>query len=136
MAGGQFACRSLPGFCLNTMKRYLFVMRQLPHNSSRVQETLDQLLTTAAFDQSVSLLFMDDGVCQLKSAQDSEFMVMKNTAAMFLSLELYGITQVYVETESLAARGLTQDDLILPVQALSRIAVHDLIQQHDIVIPD
>jgi tRNA 2-thiouridine synthesizing protein C len=136
MAGGQFACRSLSGFCLNAMKRYLFVMRQLPHNSSRVQETLDQLLTTAAFDQFVSLLFMDDGVFQLKSAQASEFMVMKNTAAMFLSLELYGITQVYVETESLKARGLAQDDLIMPVQLLPRTAVNGLIQQHDIVIPD
>jgi len=118
------------------MKRYLFVMRQLPHNSSRVQETLDQLLTTAAFDQSVSLLFMDDGVFQLKSDQNSAFMIMRNTAAMFLSLELYGITQVYVEIESLTTRGLAQDDLIMPVQALSRSVVHDLIQQHDIVIPD
>lgn len=136
MAGGQFACRSLSGFCLNVMKRYLFVMRQLPHNSSRVQETLDQLLTTAAFDQSVSLLFMDDGVFQLKSDQNSAFMIMRNTAAMFLSLELYGITQVYVEIESLTTRGLAQDDLIMPVQALSRSVVHDLIQQHDIVIPD
>lgn len=136
MAGGQFACRSLSGFCLNVMKRYIFVMRQLPHNSSRVQETLDQLLTTAAFDQSVSLLFMDDGVFQLKSGQNSEFMTMRNTAAMFLSLELYGITQVYVEVESLTTRGLAQDDLIMPVQALSRSVVHDLIQQHDIVIPD
>lgn len=136
MAGGQFACRSLSGFCLNVMKRYLFVMRQLPHNSSRVQETLDQLLTTAAFDQSVSLLFMDDGVFQLKSDQNSEFMTMRNTAAMFLSLELYGITQVYVEIESLTTRGLAQDDLIMPVQALSRSVVHDFIQQHDIVIPD
>jgi tRNA 2-thiouridine synthesizing protein C len=136
MAGGQFACRSLSGFCLNAMKRYLFLMRQLPHNSSRVQETLDQLLTTAAFDQSVSLLFMDDGVFQLKSAQATEFTVMKNTAAMLLSLELYGITQVYVETESLKARGLAQDDLVMPVQLLPRTAVNGLIQQHDIVIPD
>lgn len=136
MAGSDFAGRSLSGFCVKIMKRYLFVLRQPSHISSRVQETLDQLLTTAAFDQSVTMLFLDDGVFQLKSGQDSKLMTMKNTAAMLLSLELYGIEQVYVETESLTARGLAQDDLMMPVQPLSRSAVNRLIQQHDMVIPD
>jgi len=118
------------------MKQYLFVMRHLPHNSSHVQETLDQLLTTAAFDQPVSLLFLDDGVFQLKPQQSSEFMPLKNTAAMFQSLELYDIRQLYVEAESLSDRGMTSEDLILPVCCIPRDAVNALIQQHDIVMPD
>lgn len=118
------------------MKKYLFLMRRLPHHSLHVQETLDQLLTTAAFDQAVSLLFLDDGVFQLKSQQSPEFMPFKNTAAMFQSLELYDVRDIFVEAESLSSRGLTVDDLILPVRSIPRDAVNDLIQQHDIVMPD
>lgn len=118
------------------MKHYLFVMRHLPHLSSHVQETMDQMLTTAAFDQSVSVLFVDDGVFQLKQEQKPESMVLKNTAAMFMALEMYDITNVYVEAESLAARGLISDDLILPVKVLSRSEINDFMKRHQVLIPD
>ena len=111
-------------------------MRHLPHLSSHVQETLDQILTTAAFDQSVSVLFLDDGVFQLKSGQDPQTMVLKNTAAIFTALELYEITDVFVEAESLADRGLVLDDLILPVRAMPRADVNELIRCHDVIVPD
>lgn len=111
-------------------------MRNLPHLSSHVQETLDQILTTAAFDQSVSVLFLDDGVFQLKSGQDPQTMVLKNTAAIFTALELYEITDVFVEVESLADRGLVLDDLILPVRAMPRADVNELIRCHDVIVPD
>lgn len=111
-------------------------MRHLPHLSSHVQETLDQILTTAAFDQSVSVLFLDDGVFQLKSGQDPQTMALKNTAAIFTALELYEITDVFVEAESLAHRGLVLDDLILPARAMPRADVNGLIRCHDVIVPD
>ena len=111
-------------------------MRHLPHFSSRVQETLDQMLTTAAFDQTVSVLFVDDGVFQLKQAQDPENMVLKNTAAMFLALEMYEINNLYVEAESLAERGLSVTDLILPAKVVPRKGVSSLLNRHDVVISD
>ena len=111
-------------------------MRHLPHVACHVQETLDQLLTIAAFDQHVTLLFLDDGVFQLKSRQQPAKMSFKLVAAMLQSLEVYGIEHLYVETESLSARGLNCDDLILPVQRIDRKAVHALLQQHDVVVPD
>ncbi|AEG00093.1 sulfurtransferase complex subunit TusC [Methylomonas methanica] len=118
------------------MKRYLFVMRHLPHVSSHVQETLDQILTTAAFDQSVAVLFLDDGVFQLKTRQDSQVMVLKNTAAIFTALELYEIKDVFVEAESLADRGVGLDDLILPVRTIPRADVNALIRCQDVIVPD
>ncbi len=111
-------------------------MRNLPHVSSHVQETLDQILTTAAFDQSVSVLFLGDGVFQLKTRQDSQAMVLKNTAAIFTALELYEITDVFVEAESLADRGLILDDLILPVRAIPRAEVNALMRRQDVIVPD
>jgi tRNA 2-thiouridine synthesizing protein C len=117
------------------MKKYLFVMRHLPHVSSHVQETLDQLLTTAAFDQAVSVLFVDDGVLQLKTGQNPLQMGLKNTAAIFQALELYDVNLLYVETESLISRGMTVHDLILPVKLIPRAEVNALLQRHAIVIP-
>ncbi|MCK7492950.1 MAG: sulfurtransferase complex subunit TusD [Comamonadaceae bacterium] len=45
----------------------LFVLRHPPHGSMNAQESLDMILAAAAFDQSVSLLFLDDGVFQLEA---------------------------------------------------------------------
>ena len=136
MARGYVESRSRHGVWVSRMKNYLFVMRHLPHFSSRVQETLDQMLTTAAFDQTVSVLFVDDGVFQLKQAQDPESMVLKNTAAMFLALEMYEINNLYVEAESLAERGLSVNDLILPIEVVPREGVGGLLNRHDVVISD
>lgn len=101
-----------------------------------MQETLDQILTTAAFDQSVSILFLDDGVFQLKAGQNPDAMVLKNTAAMYLALDIYDVKNLYVEAESLSDRGLTEDQLILPARIIGRERVNELIRQHDVVIPD
>ncbi|MBS4052489.1 sulfurtransferase complex subunit TusC [Methylomonas rivi] len=118
------------------MKKYLFVMRRLPHLTSHVQEALDQMLTTAAFDQSVSVLLLDDGVFQLKAGQNPQNMALKNTAAIFTALALYEIKDVFAEAESLADRGLGTDDLILPVQSIPRAAVNELMRRHDVIVPD
>jgi len=118
------------------MKNYTFVMRHLPHTSSRVQEILDQMLTTAAFDQVVSVLFLDDGVLQLRRGQNPAEAVFKDTAAIFKVLELYDINRLFVERESLAARGLSDEDLLLPVQLVSRSEVGELLKTSDVVVPD
>lgn len=123
-------------YLVKPMKTYLFVMRHFPHYSSHVQETLDQLLTTAAFDQKVSILFIDDGVSQLKAQQNPPSMPLKNTAAIFQVLDVYDIKNLYVEAESLCAKGLNEADLILPVKLIRRAAVNDLMQQYDVLMPD
>ena len=123
-------------YLVERMKTYLFIMRHFPHYSSHVQETLDQLLTTAAFDQNVSLLFVDDGVCQLKAHQNPKNILLKNSAAIFQVLDVYAIHNLYVEAESLSAKGLNESDLILPVKLIRRAAVNDLMQQHAVLIPD
>ena len=118
------------------MKKYLFVMRRLPNSGSHVQETLDMILTAAAFDQQVSVLFADDGVLQLKRLQNPSAMALKDTAAVFKALEIYDVNALYVEIESLQARGLEPADLILPVQGVHRSEISGLMRRHDIVLPD
>ncbi|MFI3219818.1 MAG: sulfurtransferase complex subunit TusC, partial [Methylococcales bacterium] len=110
------------------MKSYLFVLRKPAHNGIYVQEMLDIILTTAAFDQSVSILWLDDAVFQLKNQQQPEVLGMKDTAAMFNSLALYDVTDLYIETESLQQRGLSVNALCLPVQALPRQQIGEFMQ--------
>jgi tRNA 2-thiouridine synthesizing protein C len=115
------------------MKSYLFVLRKPAHNGIYVQEMLDIILTTAAFDQSVSILWLDDAVFQLKNQQKPEVLGMKDTAAMFHSLALYDVTDLYTETESLLERGLTLNALCLPVQALLRHEIGAFMQRFEVV---
>jgi len=115
------------------MKNYLFVLRKPAHSGGYVQEMLDIILITAAFDQSVSILWLDDAVFQLKHHQQPEIMGMKDTAAMFQSLSIYDVTALYTETESLQERGLALNALSLPVQALPRTDIGAFMQGFDVV---
>ncbi len=106
-------------------------MRQPVHTGSDVQETLDIILSTAAFDQPVTLLFMDDGVTQLKNAQQPESFALKDTPAIFQALEIYDVKHIYVEAESLQERGLKPGDLCLPVTEIYRKDIHQFISQFE-----
>ena len=115
------------------MKTYLFILRKPAHNGAYVQEMLDIILTTAAFDQKVSILLLDDGVFQLKNGQYPEKVGMKDTVAIFNALEIYDVNDIYTEVESLQERGLKPGDLCLPVQEFYRKDIAGLMKLFDVV---
>ncbi|MDD5579664.1 MAG: sulfurtransferase complex subunit TusC [Methylobacter sp.] len=115
------------------MKKYLFVLRKPAHSGIQLQEMLDIIMTTAAFDQPVSILLLDDAVFQLKKGQQPENIGLKDTAAIFKALEIVEVKDIYIETESLQERGLNPGDLCLPVHGLSRKDVARLMKQYDVV---
>ena len=115
------------------MKSYLFILQKPAHSGAYAQEMLDIILTTAAFDQAVTILLLDDGVFQLKKGQRPEIAGLKDTAVIFNALEIYDVNAIYTEVESLQERGLTPDDLTLPVQALCRKEMSGLMQRFDVV---
>ncbi len=115
-------------------KNYLFVLRKPAHSGAYVQEMLDIILTTAAFDQNVSILLLDDSVFQLKNNQNPEINGMKDTAAIFKALEIYDVNAIYSEVESLQERGLKPVDLCLPVQALYRKDISSFTKRFDVVL--
>ncbi len=115
------------------MKKYLFILRSAPHNGCHAQEMLDIILTTAAFDQHVSLLLLDDAIFQLKKNQQATKQGYKDTAAIFKALEIYDVNNIYVETESLQEYGLKSADLLLPVTELSRKKIIALMKSYDLV---
>ncbi len=90
----------------------MYINRSAPHGSIYAQEGLEVALIGAAFDQDVSMAFIDDGVFQIKNGQDTSATGMKNFSPAWRALGDYDITRLYVEKESLEARGLSADDLM------------------------
>ncbi len=115
-------------------KKFLFILRRSPQQGARVRETLDMLLTVAAFDQPVMLLFLDDGVYQIKRGQSPESVGLPAVAPTFEALALYDVEAVLVERESLAERGLTESDLVIPAEAIARAEIAALVADQDVVV--
>ncbi len=90
----------------------MFVNRKAPYGTVYALESLEVVLISAAFDQDVSLAFIDDGVYQITKGQDTTTIGQKNFSKAYKALGDYDISKLYVEKESLAERGLTQDDLM------------------------
>lgn len=94
------------------VKKFMYLNRKAPYGTIYALESLEVVLIGAAFDQKVCLAFVDDGVFQLVKGQNTKAMGMKNFSPTYRALGDYGVTQFYVEKESLAERGLTVDDLM------------------------
>jgi tRNA 2-thiouridine synthesizing protein C len=93
-------------------KKFLYVNRKPPHGSIYALESLEVVLIGAAFEQDVTLAFIDDGVYQLLQNQDSSAIGTKNFAPTFRALGDYDVNKIYVERESLELRGLSKEDLM------------------------
>jgi tRNA 2-thiouridine synthesizing protein C len=93
------------------VKKFLYVNRRAPYGTIYAWESLEVVLIGAAFDQDVALAFIDDGVYQLVKGQDTKEIGMKDFSPTYGALGDYDVNKIYVEKESLEARGLTIDDL-------------------------
>lgn len=116
------------------VKKFLYVNRRQPHGTVYALESLETVLIGAAFDQDVSVLFIDDGVFQLKKEQAPEAIDVKNFSKTFRALEMYDVEKLFVEKESLEERGLTADDLLVEVELISGSEVKALVDQQDVVL--
>ena len=92
-------------------KKFMYINRKAPYGTIYAWESLEVVLIGAAFEQDVSLAFLDDGVFQLTKGQDTKGIGMKNFSPTYSARGDYEVTKIYVEKESLEERGLTLDDL-------------------------
>jgi tRNA 2-thiouridine synthesizing protein C len=116
------------------IKKFMFVNRKAPYGTIYALEGLEVVLISAAFEQDVSLAFVDDGVFELKKGQDTKALGQKNFSPTYRALEGYDIEKLYVERESMEARGLTEDDLLVDVQLVSAAEMADLMAEQDVLI--
>lgn len=94
------------------VKKFMYVNRRAPYGTIYALESLEVVLIGAAFEQDVSLAFLDDGVYQLLKGQNTTGIGMKNFSPTYRALGDYEITKLYVEQESLDERGLNPADLM------------------------
>jgi len=116
------------------VKKLMYVNRKAPYGTIYALESLEVVLIGAAFDQDVSLVFMDDGVYQLKKGQDTKATEMKNFSPTYRALEMYDVEKLFVSKESMSDRGLTEDDLIVPVEMLDANQMADLMEEQDVIL--
>lgn len=116
------------------IKKFLYVNRRAPYGSVYALESLEVVLIGAAFEQDVSVAFVDDGVYQLKKGQDTKEVEMKNFSPTYRALEMYDVEKLFVEKESMEARGLTADDLLVPVEVLSSAQLADLMEEQEVIL--
>ena len=130
------------------IKKFLYVNRKAPYGTVYALESLEVVLIGAAFDQDVSLAFVDDGVFELSKGQKTEGIGMKNFSPAYSALGDYDVTKIYVEKESLDERGLTLDDLLHltyedededyaekdSIHLVSRAQLAEIMDQQDVVL--
>ena len=115
------------------VKKFLYINRRAPHGTVYAHEALEVVLIGAAFEQDVSLAFIDDGVFQLKKDQDTSEIYTKNFSKIFSALEMYDVEKLYVEKESLESRGLTEDDLSVDVKVIDSSEMKKLITDSEVI---
>jgi tRNA 2-thiouridine synthesizing protein C len=133
---------------MSEIKKFLYINRRAPYGTVYALESLEVVLIGAAFEQDVSLAFIDDGVFQLAKGQDTTGIGMKNFSPTFNALGDYDVKKIYVEKESLEARGLTKDDLMPlkyededddwaekdSIHIVSSAELSELMDQNDVVL--
>jgi len=116
------------------VKKIMHVMREAPHGTIYTYEGLEMILIMAAYDQDISVAFIDDGVYALKKGQNTEGIEMKGFAKTFGALDGYDVEKLYVDQISLEERGLTEDDLVVDVEILSSAEIGKLMTEQDVVV--
>jgi len=133
---------------MSEIKKFFYVNRKAPYGTVYALESLEVVLIGAAFEQDVTLAFIDDGVYQLMKNQSTAGIGMKNFSPTYKALGDYEVTKLYVEKESLEARGLTVDDLMDlkwedededwaekdSIRVVSSAELADIMAQQDVVL--
>ena len=122
------------GMAEGATRKFMFVNRKAPYGTVYALESLEVVLISAAFEQDVSVAFVDDGVYQLKKGQQTKGIETKNFSPTDRALPDYDVEKLYVERESLDARGLDVADLIVDVTVLSAAEMGALMEAQDVVI--
>ena len=110
------------------------IARRAPYGSDGARQTLDIAFAAAVFEQPLNYIFIGDGVFQLVAGQNSVEISSKPQGAALETLELYGINEVFVHSESLLNRGLTESHLVCSANLIEDCALKQLIAESTYVI--
>ena len=115
--------------------RVAFLMRHSPYGTVYPAEGFRAMMGTAVFEMDIAVVFVDDGVYVPLKGQNPEELDMKSLGEGFPGLTDAGVKEFYVHDESLAERGLTVDDLVLPAEVVSGARIAQILQESGKVLP-
>lgn len=116
-------------------KSLLIISRQAPWSGPDAREALDIALAGGAFDLPVAMLFLDDGVLQLATAQNASQVQQKDLTANLQALSMFGVEDLFACGTSLNQRGMQPTALgVEPLEVLDDLQIADLIDRYDQVI--
>ncbi|MCH2190974.1 MAG: sulfurtransferase complex subunit TusC [Gammaproteobacteria bacterium] len=116
---------------IDNKKKLLYVFDSGPYSSSSGSETLEAVLVGTNFEQDISLLFINNGLFQIKQNQDTDASLMRPFYKTFNALEDFEISKVYACDLSMSARGIATEDLMIPVAVISSSQVCELLADQD-----
>ncbi len=116
------------------VKKIMHIMRNAPHGTIYTYEGLEMILIMAAYEQDISVVFIDDGVYALKKGQDTEGIEIKGFSKTFGALDGYDVENLYVDKISMEERGLSEDDLIVDVEILNSNEIGEIMTNQDVII--
>ncbi|MBQ0760433.1 MAG: sulfurtransferase complex subunit TusC [Gammaproteobacteria bacterium] len=108
---------------------YLFTRQAYGHSLAR--EALDMALATAAFDQKVSIVFLQDGIYQLLATNDAHTIDAKPHTGVINALPLYDVENVYYVDADRQLRNIRADDLVAHAAAISQATLQELMSSAD-----
>ena len=104
------------------------VIDQPPYGTWAGREALDMAFSLAAFDQSVSLLFMGTGVNWLRKSQKTGGIEQKSIEKNLSAAPIFGVEAMYAEASACARYGLTVENMVPGVAIVKNSS--DLLHQY------
>ncbi|CAA0118919.1 sulfurtransferase complex subunit TusC [Zhongshania aliphaticivorans] len=110
---------------------FLYLFSRQAYGHSLAREALDMALATAAFDQKVSIVFLEDAIYQLLNATDAQSVETKPHIGVINALPLYDIENIYYLDDDRQSRAISESNLLVHARAISRPALQQLIAAAD-----
>ena len=126
-------------------KKFMYVNRKAPYGTIYALEILEAVLISAAFEQHACIVFIDDGVYQIKKGHNTEAVNMKNFSKTYGIIamekedaeedgELDMEWRILVEKESMESRGLKSEDLIIEVEVIPSSELAVIMAEQDVIV--
>ncbi|MFT4924881.1 MAG: tRNA 2-thiouridine synthesizing protein C [Phenylobacterium sp.] len=116
------------------MKKIAIINRQSTFNHPTPRESLDLALIFGAFEQQVTVIFIDDGVYQLLANQNPELIDTKDFLSTMKTFELYDIEHIVASRDDMTCRGIADKPLSMDVALLANSQIAQLLNTFDHVL--
>ncbi|MBE0429685.1 MAG: sulfurtransferase complex subunit TusC [Thermoleophilia bacterium] len=111
-------------------QKLMIVFRTAPYGTIYSYEGLENVVMMAAYEQDLTVLFIDDGVLSLKKGMDSSAFGIKDFSPTFKALEpVYDVEKIFIDKASLESRGLSLDELIIQPELIDSDQVEKLMEE-------